>query len=393
MRPARSLIAALAAATVLLASCTSDGDDGAGSTTTTPVGEASTTTATQDAVELLDTTPLDTTSLGPYTVGRRTVTITDPDRDDRMLTTDIWYPTDATDGDPSVYSFAPGIEYDSEVALDAPPVSGEGPFPLVVYSHGSGGLRYVSSFLTETLASHGVVVVAPDHAGNTTLDSIAGTEADRETNLRDRPLDISLVIDAMHLGSADLEVTKAIDGGPIGVIGHSFGAYTTLAMAGGVSALDIAADDRVSAIVPLAPAAGVLDDEDLAAIDVPTMVISGTLDTSTPIDPNTERVAELVSGPVVRVDLEGATHQSFSDVCDYTVLLRELEVDVSLIAFVDEFAGTTCDPNVLEVEEAHGLINRYAIAFLLAELTSSTEAQATLDEPAPEAVSFTVFDR
>ena len=378
----------MTAGLLLVAACASDDDDGGapGSTTTAETVEAadSSTTTSESAVEALDTS-----ALGPYSVGRRTVTITDPGRSDRMLTTDIWYPTDATEGDASTYSFAPGIEYDSDVALDAPRASEAGPFPLVVYSHGSGGLRYVSSFLTETLASHGVVVVAPDHAGNTTLDSIVGSEADRETIVRDRPLDVSLVIDAMLSGSADLDITKIIDGGQIGVIGHSFGGYTALAMGGGVSAFDIVDDDRVTVIVPLAPAAGVLSDEDLAAIEVPTMVISGTLDTSTPIDPNTDRVTDLVSGPVTRVDLEGATHQSFSDVCDYTVLLRDLDVDASLIDFVDGFADNTCDPNVLDVELAHHLINRYAIAFLLAELTGSPAAQATLDAAAPDAVSVT----
>lgn len=52
-----------------------------------------------------------------------------------------------------------------------------GPFPLVVYSHGNGGLRYVSAFLTEHLASHGFIVVAPDHVGNTAIDSFAGFTA------------------------------------------------------------------------------------------------------------------------------------------------------------------------------------------------------------------------
>lgn len=386
MRRRPRLLAALVTGVLLIAACSSDDDDAAAPTTT--AGSEDTTTT---VVATADDAPeaLDTSALGPFSVGRRTVTITDPDREDRSLVTDIWYPTDATDGDRSTYSFAPGIEYDSDVALDSPPVSEAGPFPLVVYSHGSGGLRYVSSFLTETLASHGVVVVAPDHAGNTTLDSIVGAEADRETILRDRPLDVSLVIDAMLTASVDPEITSIIDGGPIGVVGHSFGAYTALAMGGGVTAIDIAADERVTALVALAPAAGVLADEDLMAVEVPTMVISGTLDTSTPIDPNTERVADLVAGPVTRVDLEGATHQSFSDVCDYTVLLRDLGVDAALIEFVDEFAANTCDADVLDIEQAHDLVNRYAIAFLLAELQGTAGAQAALDAPAPDPVTYT----
>ena len=39
----------------------------------------------------------------------------------------------------------------------------QGRFPLVVFSHGYGGLRTQSSFLTAHLASWGFVVAAPDH--------------------------------------------------------------------------------------------------------------------------------------------------------------------------------------------------------------------------------------
>ena len=381
----RSLIALFAGSVLVVGACSSDDDPSAA-----PEASGDTTTTAAAAESTVD--PLDTSMPGPYEVGRRTVTIVDPERDDRSLVTDIWYPTDATDGAATTYSFAPGIEYDSEVALDAPPVSADGPFPLVVYSHGSGGQRYVSTFLTETLASHGVVVVAPDHAGNTTIDQFTGAEADRETIVRDRPLDVSKVLDAVLDGSADREITDIVDAAEIGVIGHSFGAYTTLAVGGGVTALDIDADERVSVLVPLAPAVGGLDDGDLAAVDVPTMVISGTLDETTPISPNTERVADLVGGLVTRVDLDGATHQSFTDVCDYTTLLRELEVDASLIEFVDEFAGTTCDPEVLAIDRAHELINRYAIAFLLAELTDDAGARATLDAEAPDAAEVSSTD-
>lgn len=387
VRSRRVLVAPFLAGLLLVSACTSDE---AGSAATTTVGSAAPsddTTTTEATVEALDTS-----ALGPYAVGRRTVTITDPDREGRALTTDIWYPTDVRDGDSTTYSFAPGIEYDSDVAIDAPAVSGDGPFPLVVYSHGSGGLRYVASYFTETLASHGVVVVAPDHAGNTTLDSFVGTADEADVIARNRPLDVSVVISAMLDGSADAEITGVLAAERIGVTGHSFGGYTSLANGGGVEALAIPADDRVDAVIAFAPAVRGLSDDDLAAVDVATMVVSGTLDEATPIDPNTERVADNVRGrPFYRVDLEGATHQSFTDVCDYTVLLRELpDIGDELIAFVDEFAENTCDPDVLDVGEAHRLINQYAIAFLLAELTGSSAAQAVLDaEDMPDTVSFT----
>ena len=248
-------------------------------------------------------------------------------------------------------------------------------------------------YFTETLASHGVVVVAPDHAGNTTIDQFVGSSDPPEVISANRPVDVSVVISAVLDGSADAEIADAVDEESIGVTGHSFGGYTALAIGGGVGDLSIEPDERVAAVIAFAPAARGLGDDDLSAIDVPTMVVSGTLDTATEIDPNTVRVAELVTGrPLYRVDLVGATHQSFTDVCDYTVLLRELpDISQDILDLVAEQADNTCDPDVLDVEEAHMLINRYSIAFLLAELTDSAGAQAVLDDDdVPDVVEFTV---
>jgi predicted dienelactone hydrolase len=49
-------------------------------------------------------------------------------------------------------------------------------------------VRFQSYFLCEHLASHGFVVVAPDHIGNTTIDLVfPGTPFEA----KDRPLDPS----------------------------------------------------------------------------------------------------------------------------------------------------------------------------------------------------------
>ncbi len=83
-------------------------------------------------------------ALGPWAVGRTTFTVVDPDRDNRSLEVDAWYPVDPEDagGPPSVYNliFA-GIA--SEVAFDEPPVSAEGPFPW--WSSRTATTAYASS--------------------------------------------------------------------------------------------------------------------------------------------------------------------------------------------------------------------------------------------------------
>jgi predicted dienelactone hydrolase len=182
--------------------------------------------------------PIDAPSeAGPYAVGRTTIQVADPDRAGRTLTVDVWYPSDAAQvvgAERSVFDFIVATAL-SPLAFAETQVSTAGGFPLVVFSHGSGGIRLQSWFLTEVLASHGFVVAAPDHAGNTALDLLTGTTTPFEVTARNRPLDVSLVIDellARNAAPGD-RFSGAIDPDRIGVIGHSFGGYTALAMASG----------------------------------------------------------------------------------------------------------------------------------------------------------------
>ena len=72
-----------------------------------------------------------------------------------------------------------------------------GPFPLIVYSHGSGGQRFISAFLTEALAARGYVVVAADHTGNTAVDQFTNTTLPRKEVVRLRPVDIRAEMDVL----------------------------------------------------------------------------------------------------------------------------------------------------------------------------------------------------
>ena len=174
---------------------------------------------------------------GPYGVGLTTFTAADPARPGRALTMDVWYPSDAgtSSGSPASLDLLvadialPGVRRDADVA------TGER-FPLVVFSHGSGGVRFQSWFFLRALASHGYIVVAPDHAGNTSLDLLTGTTDPFPVVASNRPRDVSFAIDQMLVRSNDPTdlLAGAVDGSRIAVAGHSFGGFTALAVAGGL---------------------------------------------------------------------------------------------------------------------------------------------------------------
>ena len=201
---------------------------------------------------------------GLYPVGARSHSIVDGARH-RPLSVELWYPaTDAARGrdlDPATrdsYELLPGFPPVWQEALrNAPPRTGR--HPLILFSHGFGGHRRQSTFFCTHLASHGYVVAAVDHTGNTIHDMMqlmlqlaGGAPLPDFGNLLDdfiafRPDDIVFLLDAV-LRDLDPEIAALIDPERIGMTGHSFGGWTTLKIAG--------REPRIRAALPLAPAGG-----------------------------------------------------------------------------------------------------------------------------------------
>ena len=379
----RSLILLLALAFVA-AGCSSSEADTLVSGSPPSTAAPETTVAPPTTAAPATTVPLPTgpspAEPGEHVVGRRTITLVDEARDGRALTVDVWYPADAeaaADAPAAVYSFIPGIEFTSEVAAADVPVDDGGPYPLVIYSHGSGGQRFVASDNAELLASHGFVVAAPDHVGNTAFDAFLGTEAPDEQIAVDRPTDTAFVITELLAESeaADTPLAGALDPERIGIYGHSFGGYTALTAVSGTDS--VPPDERIVAAIAQAPATRLITDAQLEAVAVPTMLLSGTADITTPVADNTERAWELISGrPLYRVDITDGGHQSFTDVCDYQALAPELpDAPEALVAFIDDYAVEGCAPELIDIDTAQEIIDTYTVAFLLHHVAGDDSAE------------------
>ena len=131
---------------------------------------------------------------GSYWVGTRDFVIPDA-KGDRPLPATIWYPAlnpeKATEE--VVYQTILGdtLPVFGHALLNAPADLTQGPYPLVIFSHGNGGTRLDTIYYTEHLASYGFVVIASDHTGNTIVN---GGQNQYPYNVL-RQLDIIRVID------------------------------------------------------------------------------------------------------------------------------------------------------------------------------------------------------
>ncbi len=220
-------------------------------------------TIQHDAVTTLATSQqrYDPFARGPFPVGVRTIQIRDAARN-RLFPCEIWYPTtpshsgqDLTPATQDSFS-APASDapLHQSAVRDATPQPGT--YPLVLFSHHSGGHRRAATFLTTHLASHGHIAAALDHS------EIVAPELQRKEGetpgqtaariqgfIFSRVPDIRLLLDEMLAENSWRKEQHwhqvHIDPSRIGIIGHSAGGWTALA------APDT--DARIRAVVALAP--------------------------------------------------------------------------------------------------------------------------------------------
>lgn len=164
--------------------------------------------------------------------------------------------------------------------------------PVIIFSHGLGGSREGYWPLAEAWASAGFVVIQPSHPGSDTRTlkdaGILGMGAAARQAMTDlnicagRPRLIARLIDVIPTIQARLTgFNGALDASRIGVGGHSFGAWTTLAVAGVGYVLPEhgpLSDPRPLAFLALSPPGPGKLAPDATAASRPTLVMTGTED-------------------------------------------------------------------------------------------------------------------
>jgi len=227
---------------------------------------------------------------------------------------------------------------------DAPIVVDGLKHPLVMFSHGAGGNGSGYAWFGEYLAARGYIVALVYHYRANTFDSSALYVRNR---LWQRPRDISL--DITHL-LQDRVWGPHIDPNRIGVAGHSQGGFTAIWIGGAKINPDLflqyqrawknnqvvpaylreqmrldaepardVRDDRVKAAFAMAPGdiqGFGMDAAGLQQMAIPTYIIVGAGDTTTPPRENAEFAAKYIPHAQLDVLPGKVNHEIFGNECD-----------------------------------------------------------------------------
>ena len=183
--------------------------------------------------------------------------------------------------------------------------------PLVIISHGAGGNWDANLYQARHLASYGYVVICVEHVKSNDrtirflmsseggslkfLEALHRITTDPEAVLG-RPLDVRLAIDqAEQWNKTNKDLKGKINTEKVAMMGHSFGAYTTLVVCGAQPVLNFLnpqigsgkglagdlSDSRVTfgfAMSPQSPGSVFFNRESYQKIDRPLICLSGSKD-------------------------------------------------------------------------------------------------------------------
>jgi predicted dienelactone hydrolase len=276
--------------------------------------------------------PVDFTVEGEFAVGVRTISLGDRNMD-------VWYPVDpaSVEGSQteifdqlSVFPEAlqPLIpaelqgEIDTGTYRDAPVLAADGPFRVVVYSHGFGGYRQVSTNFTRHLATWGYVAISIDHLERGIAAQATGTLGGAPNQ------DVVDVTNGLAALAADAELGGVVNVDDVIITGHSAGAGTSARAANELDA--ISAFVSITGGVPTTTEAG----------DTGIRGVSGTLPNGT-----YEFTIDAVSDTELTITADGVTTQVPVD--DLTFGAFGTTLTLFAVAAADPAAGPVFQPGTI----------------------------------------------
>lgn len=227
----------------------------------------------------------------------------------------------------------------------------DGPFPVIVFSHGFGADLDAFAETSRFWASHGYVVIHPTHADSARYGEPSRDPAkltimrrfsaasqtgapdakaqaaflamlDDPAHIEGRAADVDLMVRALEApGLLDEAVRRRADVSHLGLAGHSYGAYTTLVLAGAKlkrgGRMVSYARPRFTAFMPVSgqgPGRMSLTETSFASIAAPMMVVTGTRDYGAAAETPDWRLSGYrlsAPGEKLGVVIDGVAHREF----------------------------------------------------------------------------------
>ena len=257
------------------------------------------------------------------------------------------------------------------------------PAPLAIITHGFTSSRGDFQYLAEHLASHGYIVLVPEHIGSDAVYKEAFLRGELSTTVSpiefySRPQDITTLLDEVE----ESELNSLVNWQQVGIFGHSFGGNTALVVAGAPinqerinqecqeNELSLNAsmllqcrasflppidfdrrDPRIKAVIAINPVTSTaLGPESMGKIEIPTMMLGGSKDIAAPfvmeqahpflwLKTQNKYLGLMAGGTHGYEDNEGATNSSSGLFANPSPKLRRSYLKAMSLAFFESYLG------------------------------------------------------
>ncbi|WP_166805822.1 alpha/beta fold hydrolase [Jeotgalibacillus sp. R-1-5s-1] len=324
---------------------------------------------------------------GEFAVGTEIANIKNNEHD---INLQIWYPaTASTDGEKAHYMESgpevtqalaatfgiPGftLQHLSHVKTNAwmnADISQDGPFPVVLFAHGLGGIRNQNTFQVEELASHGYIVIGIDYPGYAAAtvypdgrvitdehQHLVGAQVEELDQHIDTWADTSLfVLDQLEDTQPFNHIQQQMDLNHIAFIGHSYG--------GATAAYLLQKDERIKAAINMDGGLFGLSNE-LDYTDKPLLLMAA--DSSLDTDQYLEAVDALTNEQLASI---GKTKEELRAHIEELMRRRDLSIShgASTLTISEashiSFADAPLYSSLLAPVVHHEQINHHTLAFL-----------------------------